>query len=487
LEKVFAGIYMTDRNSIYYKSLIGWFIILVILVTPLCLRIRFDHDEFEHIHSAWYIANGYLPYLDFFQNHNPLLWYLFAPIIKAFGDTMTSIFAIRLLTFAFMAGTLGLTFEISRKLTGSRQTSLLATLLLLSSGFFVISSLEIRPDVPQMFFGLLSIYYLICFGREQSKRGIICCGMSLSISFLFLQKAVFLIAVLGLVLLYQFLTGKIRFQYLPWFAAAFLLPLGLFSLYLYANGLIEDYVVTNWLVNMNRLKEFSPMRIIGRHLNQNLLFFICSCFSIPYLLSKKKVNGQIKQIALISLLLIFSVFLVGRPHKQNFLQFIPLFSITSAVMMHSLFDWFALQWKARIILITIFLGVSSLSVASLYRSSSEIQLKRIQYVLDNSEPEDKIYDGNIMFNLFRPDVHYFWYSVRKGKLLDSYNLVTDNKYGDYDVYDLILTTKPRFISKYAMNRKDPRFAYLSDLYSEISFKTAYMRKPDQNNTGQTPD
>ena len=33
----------------------------------------FDGDELEHVHSAWHVLNGALPYVDFFEHHHPLL------------------------------------------------------------------------------------------------------------------------------------------------------------------------------------------------------------------------------------------------------------------------------------------------------------------------------------------------------------------------------------------------------------------------------
>jgi hypothetical protein len=50
--------------------------ILFALLALLNAALRFiDYDEFEHIHSAWYITQGYQPYFDFLQVHRPLFRY----------------------------------------------------------------------------------------------------------------------------------------------------------------------------------------------------------------------------------------------------------------------------------------------------------------------------------------------------------------------------------------------------------------------------
>ena len=48
-------------------------------------------DNVEHIHATWLVAYGEVPYRDFFQHHNPLLWYLFAPVIRLLGGNALQI------------------------------------------------------------------------------------------------------------------------------------------------------------------------------------------------------------------------------------------------------------------------------------------------------------------------------------------------------------------------------------------------------------
>jgi hypothetical protein len=70
------------------------------------------------------------------------------------------------------------------------------------------------------------------------------------------------------------------------------------------------------------------------------------------------------------------------------------------------------------------------------------QLAKIQYVLDRSAPDDRMYDEWRDFNLFRPDMHYFWFMTRPGVRL--YNGLTGGRFADYDVCRLLATVKPRF-------------------------------------------
>ncbi|MCC6537146.1 MAG: glycosyltransferase family 39 protein, partial [Bryobacterales bacterium] len=54
-------------------------------------------DEFEHLHSAWLVSQGQTPYVDFFQHHTPLFYYLAARFLPARGADFDTILSMRVL------------------------------------------------------------------------------------------------------------------------------------------------------------------------------------------------------------------------------------------------------------------------------------------------------------------------------------------------------------------------------------------------------
>ena len=50
-----------------------------------------NDDEVEHVHSAWHVLNGALPYVDFFEHHHPLLWYVLAPVLAITGESARAV------------------------------------------------------------------------------------------------------------------------------------------------------------------------------------------------------------------------------------------------------------------------------------------------------------------------------------------------------------------------------------------------------------
>jgi hypothetical protein len=44
----------------------------------------FGNDEFEHLHFAWSVSRGQVPYRDYFDHHTPALQYALAPMFARF-------------------------------------------------------------------------------------------------------------------------------------------------------------------------------------------------------------------------------------------------------------------------------------------------------------------------------------------------------------------------------------------------------------------
>jgi hypothetical protein len=58
----------------------------------------FDYDEVMQAHSIWLIAQGLVPYRDFFECHPPLAWYPFVPVLALLPDGPEMLFGLRLLS-----------------------------------------------------------------------------------------------------------------------------------------------------------------------------------------------------------------------------------------------------------------------------------------------------------------------------------------------------------------------------------------------------
>lgn len=462
------------KSRKYFKFLIISIISIFLLSLLLPFLKKINHDEFEHIHSAWYIANGYLPFKDFFQNHNPLFWFMLVPAINIAGETIHAVIIIRYFNYIFTIGSIFISYLIAVKSTQSKEVGLLTVFLLFSFQLFYRVGIEIRPDVPQVFFGMLSIYFLICFIQSNKNKYIIFCGLCLSISFLFLQKAVFLIFILSLIVLLSLIKKNISFKAAVCYCFSAFFPLFLFFIYLYITDSYMDYYITNICVNVNRIISFSPFRTLNIYLGKDFLYYIIILLTLSSAVKRKWYNDneELKIILYIGITLFATLFLVSRPHAQNFMQQIPMFCILSAYYLKNVFRERKLNEKTMIAILAILLINPIAQITKTIKKNNLQQLNAVSFVLENTTKKNCVYDGNIKFNLFRKDLHYFWYSVNKGKLLDSYNLVTNNKYKDYNIYEFIKKKKPKIISDFAIS-VDTKF--ISEQYKETEFEHIYIK------------
>lgn len=62
-------------------------------------------DEFEHLHAAWLVSQGQTPYVDFFQHHTPLFYYIAAPFLSGTDLGFDTILNLRLLILLFWVST----------------------------------------------------------------------------------------------------------------------------------------------------------------------------------------------------------------------------------------------------------------------------------------------------------------------------------------------------------------------------------------------
>ena len=58
-----------------------------------------NSDEKEHLYASFLIAQGDVPYRDFFEHHHPLLWYLFSPVVMFLSNSENILYAMRFFSY----------------------------------------------------------------------------------------------------------------------------------------------------------------------------------------------------------------------------------------------------------------------------------------------------------------------------------------------------------------------------------------------------
>lgn len=65
----------------------------LMLLEPVNLPIW--NDEVEHLHCAWLLSRGEIPWRDFWEHHPPALWQALAPLVLVLPESVTTLWAVR--------------------------------------------------------------------------------------------------------------------------------------------------------------------------------------------------------------------------------------------------------------------------------------------------------------------------------------------------------------------------------------------------------
>lgn len=430
---------------------------LAVLVVLMALQRDFDHDEFEAIKSTWKMFTGETIYVDFFQHHPPFFYYLLTPLISLLGESRTTLYAARVLMLGFTLGILVMVHNVARLLF-SRRVAAVSVLFLLSITMFVGKAIEVRPDVPQTFFGLLSLWLIYRFFDSGRKGLLMLSALFLGLGFLVLQKIIFLILLVHLVLIYRVVRKQLRWSSLVQFSALLLAVWGGYCFYLAYKGEFAQY----WFFNF----EFN-MASTGYSLRQAkvLIKYIAGFSGIVSLglllgLFAARTQPQ-RELAVMAVSLLGFAACYRAQWAQYYMPALPLVAIIAAAGWETVAHRHGLA--ALACLVAVALPSSAHYVYEAFARTNHWQLARIEYVLEHTNASDYVYDGDITFNLFRKDIDFFWYSVSERELLSKYKRLTGYR---YDIYELIDKYEPKIISNYGIDdvhhpviqnyyRKDP--------------------------------
>lgn len=441
-------------------------VFFVIIVIHLVKR-DFNHDEFEAVHTAWKIQQGEKIFVDFFQHHHPFYYYMLIPVLAIFGQTITAVFAMRLVSLVMLALMLFVTYRLSLTIFSDRQKALYSVLLLSGALVFINRAIEIRPDVPQTLLSLASLLMLFNYFEKKRRLNLVLSAVFLAASFLFLQKAVFLIALIGLLLLICAYKKQISFTDVFIYSIVSLVSVLPYFVYLVCSGTLSVYVTFNWLLNMKFLHHFTAFEALGYAVLTNTLL----CVFYLWGLLKFSKKPQPNRIGWMSLALLGSVFLVRAPYKQYFMIVIPLMAIIAA---NAVVELFAKRTKWLVAVLMLSTLPPALFLLNRLKENNAAQIEKINYVLSITGPEDFVYDGKVAFNLFRRDIDFFWFSVRLNRALETYQTMTEY---NYDIYELIEKFRPKIISDCKIQNIRHE-AVASDYIQSDKFENLFIRKND---------
>ncbi len=430
------------------KSRVVFFILLIAVSVVLLARFHvaivrfFDPDEFAHLHWAWLMAQGKLPYRDFFFYATPLFqWFLF-PLFKLPPSDLVLLLA-RLWEFALYLINVCYIFRITQLVTKSYIVPALSILIFVTFPMTFDKTIDIRPDFLMLLPYLIAIERLLAWPVLTIKR-VLTVGLFFGSSFLIFFKIIYALPAAILLLGFkrhsltvypEFAEGQESVlqdvaKTLIIFSLGFLLPIGLFLVYLFTNNLQalawNTFTHTQFVVNTGK-QTFSLFATLSPW---PLVYVSKGGISIPWLVNMgvwiSAIGGivilwkQHKPFALFSACFAFPavLFLVffPAPYVQYFIPLSAIASILSAISIQNLeYRMQNIERKFRFIIPhSLFFILYSLFLFSFFlqyrdrispASNNEEQLGVIRDVLAISKPTDTFYDM-VGSYVFRPDGYF---------------------------------------------------------------------------------
>ncbi|MBZ0274415.1 hypothetical protein K8I61_20455 [bacterium] len=153
---------------------------------------KYNGDELQHAHAVYRVAQGDLPFRDFFEHHPPALYYASVPLYEIFARDPRTMTALRFLMLACVAATFAALFATAYRTTQSVALAGVAGIAFLWCTVVLDKGIEFRPDGPATALIAWAIYFQATSG--DTRRRSIVAALFWGLALTFTPKALFAFA-----------------------------------------------------------------------------------------------------------------------------------------------------------------------------------------------------------------------------------------------------------------------------------------------------
>jgi hypothetical protein len=230
----------------------------LVRLIPLHFLHPLNWDELEFFRATAWIAEGRVPFRDFWEHHTPLVWYLFAPFTLTGSTGTGAVIALRWAQVPVWIATFVMLNAWMRGLGIDRFARWAAMALALSSSLLMLPALEFRVEAVACAFFVAGL--LLAQRERWFGAGVAFCLVGLAN-----LRFGPLVVVVVLVML---ATREGRWKWNPraaWIFAGGLAMLTVFVAYFAANGALDDFYRQVWIDNQaEKFYARAPGRFIHR-------------------------------------------------------------------------------------------------------------------------------------------------------------------------------------------------------------------------------
>jgi 4-amino-4-deoxy-L-arabinose transferase-like glycosyltransferase len=405
-------------------------ILAALLALAVVLRVgvianrRIDPDESQHLHVAWLITQGQMPYRDFWEHHLPFFHYAVAPLTAWLTDRPEVYFAARGLMVGLAGVAVLLTWRLARRL--SPDAAIWAAIVLLFLPQFAETSTETRPDVPALVVHLSSLLALVRWRETSGMRWLWAAGAWQGAALSLSLKAIFTFA--GVVAI---VFGWLPPAGTPWVRRAGLLARLLGGVAVVLGSLLAGLVALGGTATLRglyrdvvqdslRFVDFGktwPM--LGSELGAGLLAVLGLglLFRVRGLgLLRHPVHGVLLLPTLVSVTVLHLRW-TPAVYQHAWLPFLPVVAIYAGLMLTTLAEWARRDpssWRRALALTGIVAAVvvpagETMIFATRDQNGGDLRLMRRELRL--ACPGEAVLDGTALF-VFRPAAYRYGALIR---------------------------------------------------------------------------
>jgi hypothetical protein len=400
--------------------------------------VEFDRDEFEHLHAAWNLSRGLIPYQDFWEHHTPWLWFMLAPLYRFYpvdsdpDAALRFIFLARSMMAVFAALGLILTFVLAR-LWKRDRVAWIATAALSMFVAFMQKTLEVRPDVPAMVLWLGCLVSLVQgFGAAASRRQAFLFALSgflLGGATMFTQKQIVILPFFAAGMLWYLFAAAgnymRRFANCVWQLGGFSVPILATLAFFAAHGALGSFAYYNLILNLGWKSGLPFPGMIPWAFRQNPIMISLGILGIVVELFRAfhgVAFSRDRFLLLVTIGAIAGLAVLPEAWLQYYLTFLPLLAIYAANILDTVIgqalrdtDFLKPVTGATLLLVLAALSIrASLRMSHLATNSEQIH--KLTWVLAHSKPNASVLDCWSGLGVFRPNAYF--YSMLYSQLLD---------------------------------------------------------------------
>lgn len=417
-------------------------LIILCLVGLACFSTIYpEGDVMEHIKASYKVYNGEIPYRDFFEHHNPLLWYLTGWIVNLFIGNITVIYWVDYITYLFFLIGVYYAYKTIIEFLGHKIIGYISVLLILLPNCLMYY-VYFKPDNYMLTCISVGVYYFFRYIRDIHRKDLVISYLFLWLAFMFIQKAVAFYPVFGgatLWLLYK------KHMPIKDFVCAIILPVVLtfcFLFFWWSQGILDLYWKCNFIFNSEMVKYMGDLAI---NIAWTVAYVVLGMAGLSILIFYKSSNIYFRILSLIVILNVAMKYFYFSPHVYYWYEAY-YFAVPIAVLGGIRFVKNSkLLYYLCLLELQIYFSVMG------YYLYHDIAIVKPNFVTTNSYVEENINRCDYNFvhpmGIYGKDMVYYWFLHGQ---LD----VVGSRVGLHEIENV-----NEMIKKYR-----PKFVYVDDIY-----------------------